>query len=56
LITDSVLLTHDVASPYYPTNQEFTTVNQEEAAGSCTYQGCNVDPHFASPRLGIQAG
>jgi dolichyl-phosphate-mannose-protein mannosyltransferase len=34
LITDSVLLTHDVASPYYPTNQEFTTVNKEEAAGA----------------------
>ncbi|KAH6496737.1 hypothetical protein HBI55_088550 [Parastagonospora nodorum] len=34
LITDSVLLTHDVASPYYPTNQEFTTVNMEEANGS----------------------
>lgn len=33
LITDTILLTHDVASPYYPTNQEFTTVNKEEAAG-----------------------
>lgn len=33
LITDTVLLTHDVASPYHPTNQEFTTVNKEEAAG-----------------------
>lgn len=32
--TDSVLLTHDVASPYFPTNQEFTTVNQEEANGN----------------------
>ena len=31
LITDSVLLTHDVASPFYPTNQEFTTVAKEEA-------------------------
>jgi dolichyl-phosphate-mannose-protein mannosyltransferase len=31
-ITDTVLLTHDVASPYYPTNQEFTTVPQEEAS------------------------
>jgi dolichyl-phosphate-mannose-protein mannosyltransferase len=30
-ITDTVLLTHDVASPYYPTNQEFTTAPQEEA-------------------------
>ena len=26
LATDTVLLSHDVASPYYPTNQEFTTV------------------------------
>ncbi|KAL1986897.1 hypothetical protein VTN96DRAFT_5314 [Rasamsonia emersonii] len=31
--TDSILLTHDVASPYYPTNQEFTTVPQELADG-----------------------
>ena len=34
LITDTILLTHDVASPYYPTNQEFTTVPQEEAYGT----------------------
>ncbi|KAG5984039.1 hypothetical protein E4U55_006268 [Claviceps digitariae] len=32
--TDSYLLSHDVASPYYPTNQEFTTVSQEQAFGS----------------------
>ncbi|KAG6002690.1 hypothetical protein E4U21_002842 [Claviceps maximensis] len=32
--TDSYLLSHDVASPYYPTNQEFTTTSQEEAYGS----------------------
>ncbi|KAK5806871.1 hypothetical protein VI817_001129 [Penicillium citrinum] len=31
--TDSYLLTHDVASPFYPTNQEFTTVSQELASG-----------------------
>lgn len=31
--TDSILLTHDVASPHYPTNQEFTTVSQELADG-----------------------
>ncbi|KAI5288009.1 hypothetical protein KEM52_001356, partial [Ascosphaera acerosa] len=30
--TDTILLTHDVASPYYPTNQEFTTVSKELAA------------------------
>ena len=33
LVTDTMLLTHDVASPYYPTNQEFTTVSQELANG-----------------------
>lgn len=30
--TDTVLLTHDVASPYFPTNQEFTTVPMDLAA------------------------
>lgn len=29
--TDSYLLTHDVASPSYPTNEEFTVVTREEA-------------------------
>jgi dolichyl-phosphate-mannose-protein mannosyltransferase len=33
LVTDSWLLTHDVASPFYPTNQEFTTVPTEDANG-----------------------
>ena len=33
LITDTYLLTHDVASPYYPTNQEYTTVNVDDAYG-----------------------
>jgi len=33
LVTDTMLLTHDVASPYHPTNQEFTTVDQEAANG-----------------------
>lgn len=33
LVTDTWLLSHDVASPYYPTNQEFTTVDQEAANG-----------------------
>ncbi|KAG5934619.1 hypothetical protein E4U59_006081 [Claviceps monticola] len=32
--TDSYLLSHDVASPYYPTNQEFTTASQEDAYGT----------------------
>lgn len=31
--TDTVLLTHDVASPYYPTNQEFTTTSLDLANG-----------------------
>ncbi len=33
LVTNTYLLTHDVASPYYPTNQEFTTVPLENADG-----------------------
>jgi dolichyl-phosphate-mannose-protein mannosyltransferase len=33
IVTDTILLSHDVASPYYPTNQEFTTVTIEEANG-----------------------
>ncbi|KAL9106075.1 MAG: hypothetical protein Q9227_008861 [Pyrenula ochraceoflavens] len=33
LVTDTMLLSHDVASPYYPTNQEFTTVTLDLAAG-----------------------
>ena len=33
LVTDSYLLSHDVASPYYPTNQEFTTVALDQANG-----------------------
>ena len=32
LVTDTTLLTHDVASPYFPTNQEFTTVSPELAS------------------------
>ncbi|KAH9908985.1 glycosyltransferase family 39 protein [Xylariomycetidae sp. FL2044] len=34
LVTDTILLSHDVASPYYPTNQEFTTASLEDAYGS----------------------
>ncbi|KAG7292363.1 hypothetical protein NEMBOFW57_002398 [Staphylotrichum longicolle] len=33
LVTDTILLSHDVASPYYPTNQEFTTVSIADAYG-----------------------
>ena len=32
-VTDMILLSHDVASPYYPTNQEFTAVSHELANG-----------------------
>lgn len=31
--TDTILLSHDVASPYYPTNQEFTTVPPADGFG-----------------------
>ena len=31
IVTNTMLLTHDVASPFYPTNQEFTTVPMENA-------------------------
>lgn len=31
--TDTILLSHDVASPYYPTNQEFTCVSVEDGIG-----------------------
>lgn len=31
--TNTYLLAHDVASPYYPTNEEITTVTEEEANG-----------------------
>lgn len=34
LVTDNILLSHDVASPYYPTNQEFTCASLEDAYGS----------------------
>ncbi|KAI0164940.1 glycosyltransferase family 39 protein [Xylariaceae sp. FL1272] len=33
IVTDTILLSHDVASPYYPTNQEFTTVSLTNAYG-----------------------
>ncbi|KAK3330234.1 glycosyltransferase family 39 protein [Apodospora peruviana] len=33
VVTNTYLLSHDVASPYYPTNQEFTTVAETDAFG-----------------------
>ncbi|KAI9171498.1 Dolichyl-phosphate-mannose--protein mannosyltransferase 4 [Paramyrothecium foliicola] len=32
--SDKILLSHDVASPYYPTNQEFTVVSIADAYGN----------------------
>lgn len=32
MVTDTWLLTHDVASPLFPTNQEFTTIGFEDAS------------------------
>jgi dolichyl-phosphate-mannose-protein mannosyltransferase len=32
--SDKILLSHDVASPYYPTNQEFTCVSTTDGFGS----------------------
>lgn len=34
VITNSYLLAHNVASPLYPTNEEITTVSEEEANGA----------------------
>lgn len=34
LVSDTYLRSHDVASPYHPTNQEFTTATLEEANGN----------------------
>lgn len=34
MVTDTMLLSHDVASPYYPTNQEFTTVSMADGTDS----------------------
>ncbi|KAG0130994.1 Dolichyl-phosphate-mannose-protein mannosyltransferase-domain-containing protein [Tuber indicum] len=31
VVTNTILLSHDVASPYYPTNQEFTAIDIEAA-------------------------
>lgn len=31
VLTNTYLLTHDVASPYFPTNEEVTTVSEEDA-------------------------
>lgn len=43
--TNTMLYTHDVASPWYPTNEEFTTLPMEEALGD-KYSGTlfNLNP------------
>lgn len=33
LVTNTILMSHDVASPYFPTNQEFTTASIDDAMG-----------------------
>jgi dolichyl-phosphate-mannose-protein mannosyltransferase len=33
VLTNTDLLSHDVASPYYPTNQEFTTISLDKSYG-----------------------
>ncbi|KAL9048235.1 MAG: hypothetical protein Q9162_007809, partial [Coniocarpon cinnabarinum] len=51
LVTDTYLLTHDVASPYYPTNQEFTTVSKEFADGD-RYNDTMFEIRFENGREG----
>ena len=40
IVTGQWLLTHDVASPLFPTNQEFTAVIEEEAQGARFNETC----------------
>ena len=50
--TDTILLTHDVASPLMPTNQEFTTVTQEQEPGrhnDTLFQVSIIDAHEGEP-------
>ncbi|KAF3764921.1 family 39 glycosyltransferase [Cryphonectria parasitica EP155] len=51
VVTDTILLSHDVASPYYPTNQEFTTVPLEEAYGP-RYQDTLFEVRIESGKKG----
>jgi dolichyl-phosphate-mannose-protein mannosyltransferase len=64
LITNAMLLSHDVASPYYPTNQEFTAVTLDVAdsdrdhgfavqAHPPSHEGGHVDAHDTVARLGL---
>ncbi|KAI0464758.1 hypothetical protein LJB42_002383 [Komagataella kurtzmanii] len=43
--TDGYLLTHDVASPFYPTNEEFTVVGQEKATQRWNETLFRIDPY-----------
>ena len=49
--TDTILLTHDVASPLMPTNQEFTTVamDNEERIEDTKFQVQVTDAHDGEP-------
>ncbi|SCU91697.1 LAME_0E13498g1_1 [Lachancea meyersii CBS 8951] len=38
VITGTYLLAHDVASPLYPTNEEITTAEEEQALGSSSHE------------------
>ncbi|OLL24886.1 Dolichyl-phosphate-mannose--protein mannosyltransferase 4 [Neolecta irregularis DAH-3] len=56
VVTSTYLLSHDVASPYFITNQEFTTIDEESAFGDrsddATFllkiEGGNKDTEFQS--------
>lgn len=43
--TDGYLLTHDVASPFYPTNEEFTVVGEEKATQRWNETLFRIDPY-----------
>ncbi|ODV91618.1 glycosyltransferase family 39 protein [Tortispora caseinolytica NRRL Y-17796] len=45
--TNTFLLSHDVASPFYPTNQEFTAVSPENAAERFNFTLFEIRPIYA---------
>ncbi|ODN75435.1 hypothetical protein L202_06585 [Cryptococcus amylolentus CBS 6039] len=51
VVTDTLLLTHDVASPLMPTNQEFTTValDKEERMSDTHFKVSITDSHDGEP-------
>lgn len=52
VVTNTYLLTHDVASPYFPTNQEFTTVTPDLAVGE-KYNFTLFDLKMVSGKEGV---